>query len=144
MSTPRLPTLLALVSLLPVQNLWAQMALRLDTGSVIETSGTGRINLSPERASIRLSVESRDTTAALASSANNARLRRVLDSLNTVHIADSVQVVAVSVRPNQNYQTNVVSGYIASAVVRLTIRSLDRLGQVLDAALGAGATGVAA
>jgi hypothetical protein len=67
----------------------------------------------------------------------------VVDSLKaTLPPGDSVQVAGVAVRPNEDRQSGLVNGYDAQAVVRVTVRSLDRLGQILDQALGAGATGV--
>ncbi len=116
---------------------------RADTGSLILTTGSGEVSLSPDRATIRLQVETRAPSAAQASRDNNATVRRVIDSLRAApQSADSVLVVAVSVRPNQNYQSGTLVGYTASAIIRVNLHSLDRLGAVLDRALTSGATGV--
>jgi len=121
----------------------AQIRFTLDTGSVVVTSGTGEVNLSPDRANLRLKVETRATSAADAASANNVTLHRVLDSLNAMRLpSESVLVVSVAVRPNENYQSGALSGYTASAVLKVATRSLDRVSVILDRALSSGVTGV--
>jgi uncharacterized protein YggE len=114
-----------------------------DTGAVLVTSGTGEVSLPPDRADLRLEVGTRGPTAAQASTENSTALRRVVASLNAMRMPDeSVLVVGVWVRPNENRQSGALSGYTAAAVVRVTVRSLDRLGTMLDRALSAGATGI--
>jgi uncharacterized protein YggE len=114
-----------------------------DTLAVVVTSGVGEINLTPDRAELRISVETRDSTASAAAARNAARLRRVVDSLSAVRLADeSVQVVAVSVRPRENYERGEITGYEASATVRVALRAVDRVAAIIDVALRTGATGV--
>jgi uncharacterized protein YggE len=121
----------------------AQMVIRSDSGSVIQTSGTGEIVLSPDRAEIRLIVESRASTAAAAASANTQALNRVLEALNGgKQPTDSILVVGISVHPNENMQSGDLTGYTASASIKVKIRSVERVGEVLDRALQNGATGV--
>jgi len=119
------------------------LTIQSDTGSVIVTSGSGEVSLAPDRATIRLRVETRASSAAQASRDNSIAVRRVLDSLNASRMPDeSLLVVAVSVRTNENSQSGTLNGYSAAATIRVMLHSLDRLGTVLDRALGAGATGV--
>lgn len=121
----------------------AQSGTRVDTSSVLVTSGVGEVSVTPDRAILRIDVSTRDTSASTAAVKNGARLRRVLDSLNAIRLPDeSIQVVAVSVRPNENTERGEVVGYEASGTVRVALRTLDRLGAILDAALRTGATGI--
>ena len=121
----------------------AQVVFRADSGSVIETSGTGEILLSPDRAEIRLVVESRASTAASAASANTRALNQVLEVLNAgKQPTDSILVVGVSVHPNESMESGDLRGYTASASIKVKIRSVERVGEVLDRALQNGATGV--
>ena len=134
---------LALGSMTGPLPLPAQTQAGPDTAPVVVTSGTGEVSLSPDRAVLRFEVQTRGSTAAQASHDNSVTLRAVLDSLNASQVpGESTLVVAVSVRPNENYQSGTLSGYSASSIVRVTIRSLSRLSAVLDRALGSGATGV--
>ena len=116
---------------------------RVDTSTVVITSGIGEVSLTPDRAILRINVETRDTSAAGATIKNNTRLKRVVDSLTAIRLPqESIQVVAVTVRPNENMERGEVVGYQAAAIVRVAIRSLDRLGKLLDVAVRAGATGI--
>lgn len=119
----------------------AQIGPGPDTGSVFVTTGSGEVRLPPDRAVIRLAVETRAASAAAAASQNGRRLRGLVDSLTAVRLPDeSVQVVGVAVRPNENFQQGTLVDYEASAAVRVTIRNLDRLTRILDVALSSGAT----
>ena len=119
----------------------AQSATALDSSSVVVTSGSGEVTLSPDRAVIRLAVETRAPTAAEASASNGTRTKHLVDSLTAVHLpAESIQVVGVAVTANENFERGELLNYEASAVVRVTIRNLDRLGRILDVAFAAGAT----
>ena len=119
----------------------AQAATQLDSGSVVLTSGNAEISVPPDRAIIRLSVDSRAPTAAAASSANATRTRSLVDALDAMRQPEeSVQVVGVSVRPNENYQTGALRDYEASSEVRVAIRNLTRLARIMDVAFASGAT----
>ena len=121
----------------------AQTAEQLDSSSVVVTSGIGEVSLTPDRALLRITVATRDSTASAAAHRNSDRLRRVMDSLNAMRLpVESIQVVAIAVRPNENLQRRELVGYEASAVVRVSLRTLDRLSAILDVALRAGATGL--
>jgi len=136
-------SLVAILALTPAMHLAAQAPERLDSSSVLSTSGTGTIKLTPDHAVITVSVGTRDTSAAAASLKNGARLHRVLDSLNAARqSAESVQVVGLSVRPNEDRERAQVVDYEASAIIRIALRSLDRVGAILDVALRSGATEV--
>ena len=142
MRTPVLAAALSLVA--PPASphfLSAQSPSALDSSSIVVTSGSGEVTLSPDRAVIRLAVETRAPTAAEASASNGTRTRHLVDSLTAVHLlAESIQVVGVAVSANENFERGELINYEASAVVRITVRDLDRLGRILDVAFAAGAT----
>ena len=136
-------SLLSLTLLTMSVRLSAQTPERLDTSSTLVTSGIGTIKLIPDHAIITVAVSTRDTSAAAASGKNGTRLHRVLDSLNAVRqTAESVQVIGLSVRPNEDRERSQVVDYEASGTIRIVLRNLDRVGAILDAALRAGATEV--
>ena len=121
----------------------AQRPIDIDSLRGVATSGIGTVTVAPDRAVLRFSVDSRGQSAAAAAALNASRVNRLLDSLNSMRpAAESVQLVSVEVGVEQNYQTRVISGYSASALVRVVIRDLSRLGAVLDRAVANGATGV--
>jgi uncharacterized protein YggE len=134
---------LVLLALVPAIRGAAQVPERLDTSSVLVTSGIGTIKLTPDHAVITVSVSTRDSSAAAASLKNGVRLHRVLDSLKAIRQpAESVQVVGLSVRPNEDRERARVVDYEAAAIIRITLRSLDRVGTILDVGLRSGATEV--
>ena len=115
-----------------------------DSSPVVITSGVGQISLRPDRAVLNVTIETRDSTASAAAIKNTTRLRRVMDSLTAIRLPDeSVQVVAVSVGPREDYQRAALVGYEASATVRFALRTLDRVGAIIDIALRTGATSIA-
>lgn len=120
----------------------AQVTSRSDSGSIVITSGQGEITLSPDRAVLRVSVETRGGTAAQAANGNTQRVRKLLDTLNSIRQAnESVMVAGVSVDANRD-DNGKVRGYAASATVRISTRTLERLGTIIDAALAGGANNI--
>jgi uncharacterized protein YggE len=105
------------------------------------TSGHGEVILPPDHAVLRLGVEARAGSAALASSQAGARVDRVRQAIRARGFAlDSVRVVQFDVAPNYQFERERrLIDYAARATIQLTVRPLDRLGGVLDTALAAGA-----
>lgn len=120
----------------------AQTTARSDSGSTVVTSGQGEITLSPDRAVLRVSVETRGGTAAQAANGNTQRVRKLLDTLNAMRQPnESVMVAGVSVYANRDDEGH-VHGYAATATVRVATRTLERLGTIIDAALAGGANNI--
>jgi uncharacterized protein len=133
----------AITALCPLAVAVGQGRVELDSSSVLVTSGSGEIRLPPDHAVIRFTVGARAQSAAAASAASGAGVRTLVGALNAIRLPEeSVQVVGVSVRPNQDYQTGVLRNHEATAEVRMAIRNLERLGRLLDAGLASGATGL--
>jgi uncharacterized protein YggE len=110
--------------------------------SEIHTAGQGETTLSPQRAKLRIGTTSRAGNAADASSRNARLLQGVLDSLGRAGFPrESLQTVAFGVGPNIDYEHgNKVTGYEATATVRLRVHDLKRIGEIIDLALRTGAT----
>lgn len=108
----------------------------------ILTAGSGEATLSPQRAVLRIGMTSHAAKAADASSRNARILQSVLDSLaRSGFPRDSLKTVAFEVGPNIDYEHGgKVTGYDATAAVRLVIHDLTRIGQIIDVSLAAGAT----
>ncbi len=108
----------------------------------ILTAGSGQTTLSPQRAELRVGMTSRAGNAAGASSRNARLLQSVLDSLGRAGFPrESLQTVAFGVGPNLDYEHgNKVTGYEATATVRLIVHDLKRIGEIIDLVLRAGAT----
>jgi uncharacterized protein YggE len=113
-----------------------------DAPNTITVTGNGSVTTVPDRASFAFTAESRAATAAAALAQNATETRAVIAAVKGAGVADDdVQTAQVSLSPQTN-DTGKVTGYIASNTISAKIRQLDRAGAVVDAAVGAGATGI--
>lgn len=112
--------------------------------SELVTAGSGDASLTPDRAIVRIGMETHAGTAAAASSRNAQKVQTVIDTLRKLgYRVDSLRTVAFSVSPNYSYDGGrKLVDYQATATIRLTVAKLDRLGLTLDAVLAAGASDV--
>jgi uncharacterized protein YggE len=119
------------------------------TGSVysapmpyIEASGTGQVQLAPDRATVTVGVETRAVTAA-AAGAENARIQHaVADTLRKMGFSGSaVTTTRMGIAPEMDYAEGHVrqTGYVARYSMKVELSALDRIGDVVDAALARGA-----
>ncbi len=114
---------------------------RLRTVRVV---GEGQATAAPDVAVAFLGVESLAPELSAAAADAGARMRRVLEALTASGVArKDIQTsrydVAVERRPEPRGGLGPVSGYHVTNEVRVTLRDLARVGQVLDAAAKAGA-----
>ncbi len=110
-------------------------------------NGTGMATMTPDIAYINIGVHTEEATAADAVSKNNAQTQQVIDALTAAGLAaKDVQTTNFSIYPNTQYdpQTSQKIGttYVVDNTVYVTVRSLDKLGSLLDAAVKAGANSV--
>lgn len=114
----------------------------------IVAMGHGEAKVTPDRATILASVESRGSTAAQAGAANATTQTRVIAALRALGLeADQISTVGYSVQPEYRYEREggrpQVVGYVARNTVRAELRRIDQVGRAIDAALGAGANRIA-
>lgn len=109
----------------------------------ITVTGEGRVDARPDMASISIGVTTQARTAAEAMAQNSAQLALVLENLRGAGIADAdLQTSNLSLNPNWTQSSAgqaEINGYVASNQLSVRVRALDRLGQVLDAAVKDGA-----
>lgn len=110
----------------------------------IVTSGEAQVRVTPDRATVLIGVQTRGATAALAGTQNARIQKAILDTLKALGLgADQLATQNYSVNPEMQYPPaggpGRVVGYTVSNVVRIELRRIDQVGQVLDAALGKGA-----
>lgn len=113
---------------------------------LIEASGWGEVRLSPERATVTLSVQTTGASAANVAAENSRAQQAVLDTLRALGFSGSqVSTTRYSVGPHYELEPGVgrrQEGYVAQNAVRVRVEQLDRIGGVIDAALAKGATGI--
>lgn len=108
----------------------------------ITVTGVGRVNTVPDEAEFSLGITTKGRTAAGALAANSERMRKLIEALKAVGVAErDIQTRDVSVGSDYD-ETGRSDDFVASNTVSILIRDLDRAGAVLDTAAQAGANNV--
>jgi uncharacterized protein YggE len=113
--------------------------------SLVVTSGDGVVQAVPDRAWMSVSAESRAPTPREAQRRNADAMKPVLDRLRTAGVpADGIRTSAYDLQPEFDFANNrrTLRGYVARNVVTVRIDAVDRAGELIDAAVTAGATAV--
>ncbi len=111
----------------------------------LSVTGEGWADVRPDLATAQIGVQTRDTDAGEAVSANNQKAQAVIEAIQALGIAEAdILTSQFSVYGQEEFdkETGEPSGrvtYIVDNTVSVTIRDLSQVGPVLDAALGAGA-----
>lgn len=112
------------------------------TPQIIAT-GTGETSVTPDRATIYIGVQTRATTVSPAAAENARRQRAILDTLRALGLgADQLATQNYAVTPEMQYAPNQapkVTGYVVRNTVRASLRRIEDVGKVIDAALAKGA-----
>jgi uncharacterized protein YggE len=109
----------------------------------ITVLGTGSANVTPDRASFAFGTVSQAATANAALAASSQAVARVIAALKKAGVAQAdIQTSDVSLSPRMNDQGDGIVGYTASNTVTATIRKIGDVGDIVDAAVGAGANQV--
>jgi uncharacterized protein YggE len=109
----------------------------------ITVTGNGSVRTVPDRAAFGFTVDTRGATAATALAQNATAARSVIAAVKAAGVADEdVQTSQVSLSPQSTPDGTSIVGYSASNTITVQARDLARAGRLVDAAVGAGATGV--
>lgn len=99
--------------------------------------------ITPDRATVHISVQTRAANAAAAASDNAQIQQRVFAALRALGIRDEhLSTTGYNVHPEYRHEPNReprVVGYVVTNTVIAELQRVDLVGRVLDAALGAGA-----
>lgn len=118
-----------------------------DAQRTLDVSAQATVTRPPDRARVRLAVETVARTARAATTGNAEAMSAVLDALEGLGIAPStVQTESVSLAPRYDRgdadQEPTIVGYQAMNRVSVPVDDVDRVGAVVDAAVSAGANRV--
>jgi uncharacterized protein YggE len=109
----------------------------------IVVTGTGSVSAVPDRAQVSFGVSTTAKSASAALRANGAQMAKVIASIKGQGIgAADIRTELVSLSPRYSQSGEAIVGYEAANSVSVTLRALDRVGQVIDAAVDAGANQV--
>jgi uncharacterized protein len=110
----------------------------------VSVSATGTAVAEPDQAAISTGVIAEGDTARAALSANTALMTKLIEGLKVAGIAaKDIKTTSFNVNPRyQNYKDGrpaTINGYQVQNQVRILVRAIDTLGQVLDTAVTLGA-----
>jgi uncharacterized protein len=105
--------------------------------------GTGSVTTKPDTAGVSAGVTTQAPNAADAISSNADAMSKVIEALKHAGIASKdLQTEFVSVNPRYDDNGQAIVGYSASNSVSAVVRELSKVGDVIDAAVAAGANNV--
>jgi uncharacterized protein len=141
MDIRKMPILMALVAPLTIHAQDSRAP--FEAVPQIVVTGRGEIKVSPDRATIQISVQTRAATAAAAAAENANKQQAVLAALRTLGLgADQLSTINYNVYPEQRYEQGkepVIVAYNVTNTVLVEVRKLSQVGPVIDAALSHGA-----
>ncbi len=112
-----------------------------DKPRTLSTTGQGEVRVAADQATVRMQVQTSHRSASDAKREVDDRVNRLLERLARLNI-DRDDIIASSIRlqPQFDYQDRrpVFSGYNATRDVAVTLRDLDGLNDLLDAAVDSG------
>lgn len=111
----------------------------------VVASGEGLIQAVPDRAWITITAESRASNPREAQKRNAEAMAPVQEKLKAAGIpADAIRTVAYDLQQEWDYVNNrrVSRGYVARNSVDVRVDSVERVGELLEIAVGSGATSV--
>jgi len=117
------------------------------TPPTLSVSGRGEVFVEPDQAVVQLGVRQHAPTAVDAQASVNGAVQHVLDALAGLSVDPhqirtsqlSLQAVYNEPRNRREISERRIIGYDAIYTLSITIRNLERVSAVIDAALGAGA-----
>jgi uncharacterized protein YggE len=113
--------------------------------NTITVQGTGTAMAAPDIAYITAGAQTQASTAKAAADANSTVMTAVIAALKAQNVAaQDIQTSNYSLDPVYAQSTNgggsqTITGYRVSNDVRVTVENVNNVGNVLDAAVGAGA-----
>ena len=112
--------------------------------ATVSVTGTGRVTVEPDTASISLGVTVFETNLSEAQARATTQMTAIIDAVRAAGVADEdIQTANYSVNVRQDYDENgnptKVIGYDINNTVNVTVRDLDALGSILDSVVQAGA-----
>ena len=113
----------------------------------IAVTGRGEVKVSPDRATIQVSVQTKAPTAGGAAAENATRQQSVLAALRALGLGnDQLSTINYNVYPEQRYEQGkepVIVAYNVTNTILVDVRKLTQVGPVIDAALSHGANMIA-
>jgi uncharacterized protein YggE len=111
----------------------------------IVTSGEGIVKMAPDRVWVSIAAESRARSPRDAQRANADAMSAVLGRLKGTGLpADAIRTSGYDLQPEFDYANGkqTLRGYVARNAIDVRVDDIARVGEILDLAVGSGATSV--
>ena len=111
----------------------------------VVTTGEGVVKRAPDRVWVTVAAESRAKSPKEAQSANAAAMNAVIAKLKSTGLpADALRTVGYDLQPEFDYRDGkqTLRGYVARNRVEVRVDEVAKVGEILDLAVGSGATSV--
>lgn len=114
-----------------------------DVNRTISVTGFGSVETPPDRATLSLSIDARESTVAAAQAKAAEVTARVLELADEMDIPENrVDTMAATVRPdyrwNRDTNEQELIGFVAQRQMRLEIHDLDKVGLAIERAVEVG------
>ena len=113
------------------------------SGATVTVTGTGTVVGVPDEASFDFTVQTKGKSASAALAENGTAAKAVISAVEAAGVPEAdIQTQQVSLDPLTSNDGTTIIGYTASDTITASKLAIGRAGAVVDAAVGAGATGV--
>lgn len=134
---------MVLASLVLLSSLALAQAQAVNDPPSIVVSGEGVVKVAPDQAWVRIGTESRSKNSKDAQQQNASVMTAVQQKLSALGIPkDAIKTVGVDLQLEFDYRDGrqTPRGYVARNTIEVRVDELAKLGDVLDATVGSGAT----
>ncbi len=116
----------------------------------INVAGTGTVTASPDKAVVYLGVQTQLIDATAAQQENAEKMDRIIAALKDAGITeDDMETSGYSMYPMRSYEAlrsyeakDTITGYVVSNRLMVTVTDVDKVGDIIDTAVNAGANEV--
>jgi uncharacterized protein YggE len=112
---------------------------------VVVTSGEAEVKRAADRAWVTINVESRARDPKEAQSANIQAMNAVMQKLKSLSLsADAIRTTGVELNAEFDYANGrqTLRGYVARNTIEVRVDDIARVGEVISASVGSGATAI--
>ncbi|GFP43535.1 uncharacterized protein HKBW3C_02665, partial [Candidatus Hakubella thermalkaliphila] len=124
----------------------AQVPVTTQIPRTLTVSGEGRAIATPDVATVTIGVELQDKTPERAMNRNSEIMQKVIQAIKGMEIQEEdINTVGVNLYPQYNYPQEgapEIVGYYASNQVIVTVRDIQKVGELIANATNAGATSI--
>lgn len=131
-----------------VEHIFTNASAQTDlTNNTIFVTGSAINQTKPDKVSVSLGVETTNSTAQAALTANSDLMNQTLDALNVAGVQENeTSTSTFSITPNYNYSSNTnqgrLIGFTVSNSIRIESSNIESVSKWIDAAVSAGANNV--